>query len=67
MLQPTEPRTERVTIRTRPGELRRIDAAAQVAGVTRSDVLREGALNLAREVLREAGDAPLDDRDAASD
>lgn len=56
MLSRTETRTERVTIRTRPAELRRIDAAAQVAGVTRSEVLRQGALRLAREVLQDAAE-----------
>lgn len=56
MLTKPERRTERVTARWRPTELRKIEAAARVAGVTVSDVLREGALALARDVLRESSE-----------
>lgn len=58
MLEPEEPFSEHVTLRTRPSDLRRIEAAARVSGVTRSRLMREGALQLARELLREEGGSP---------
>lgn len=60
MLEPTEKLTKRVTIRATPSDVRRLDAAAEVAGVTRSRVLREGGLQVAREILRDATETEPD-------
>lgn len=58
MLEPEETFSEHITLRARPSDLRKIEAAARVRGVTRSRVLREGALKLARRVLREETNEP---------
>lgn len=54
MLEPEEPFSEHLTLRVRRSELRRLDAAADVAGVSRSRILREGGLEVARGILRSA-------------
>jgi uncharacterized protein (DUF1778 family) len=53
MLEPVEKKSRKVTFRATPSEARRYDTAAQLAGVSRSRVLREGAERLAREILSE--------------
>lgn len=54
MIEADEPYSERVTFRLRPRELRRLDAAARASGVSRSRIVREGGLRVARQVLRQA-------------
>lgn len=57
MLEPREQFTERVTVRARPSQLRRLDVAARLAGISRSRIVREGSLKLARRVIEsEAGE-----------
>jgi len=53
--RPRQP-MQHLTVRVPPSDLRRIEAAARAAGVTRSRVVRDGARQMAREILREASD-----------
>lgn len=54
MIEPEERRTENVVFRMRPSELRRLEAAADVAGVTRSRIIRSGTNATARQILQRA-------------
>lgn len=57
-VQPREKFEERITIRARPSQLRRLETAARLAGVSRSRILREGGLRVAREIIRGETEEP---------
>lgn len=46
-------------LRWRPADLRTIDAAADIAALTRSELIRLGALTLAKQVLSNVASAPV--------
>lgn len=56
-MEPREKFTERITIRARPSQLRRLDTAARLAGVSRSRLVRKGGLELARRVIQDETEA----------
>lgn len=53
-MEPRERFEERITIRARPSQLRRLETAARLAGVSRSRILRDGGMRVAREIIQEA-------------